>query len=161
MSTMKQILVLGIGSRLMTDDGIGIYLVKDLKQLGTEPNIKYVVGETDVDYCLAEVLQSDYVMIIDAFLSGKSPGEITVVPLSALKEGNDEGCFSQHGMHFLNALKHAKQMTEGILIGIEPYEINYGFNLSDMLQSCYTSIFEAVREQVEKYVELYGGTKNA
>lgn len=45
---MKELLVLGIGNILMMDDGIGVYIVEELKNRNTNPCIRYVIGETDV-----------------------------------------------------------------------------------------------------------------
>ena len=158
---MKKILILGIGSRIMMDDAIGIYLVEDLKQLNTDTNITYILGETDVDYCIEEALDFDCVIIIDAFLSGKQPGEISIVQLKELNEENEDNLYSMHGAHLLNILRCDKHLQDGILIGIEPYEINYGFTLSDSLQGCYNSILKEVQGYIDNYVEQYGGRKNA
>lgn len=160
-STMKNVLIVGIGSRIMMDDAIGICLVEDLRKLGTNPYIRYLIGETDVDYCIGEILDYDYVIIIDAFLSGNQPGFITVVPLNELKYKNEDSFYSMHGLHLLNIIRCAKQFPDGIFIGIEPYEINYGFTLSDLLQSIYSHILLGVQEQFGKYIEQYEGRKNA
>lgn len=46
---MKEIVVLGIGNRLMMDDGIGVRLVEELDQREHVPYIRYVPGETDAN----------------------------------------------------------------------------------------------------------------
>lgn len=158
---MKKILVIGIGSRIMMDDAIGVYLVEDLRQLGTNPDITYINGETDVDYCIKEILNYDNIIIIDAFLSGKKTGEITAVPLNELNEDIDDSFYSMHGMHLLSSLRSVVSYLNGILIGIEPYEINYGFSLSDSLQSCYPRILGDVQKEIAEYTKQYGGIKNA
>lgn len=158
---MKKILIVGIGSRIMMDDAIGIYLVEDLRQLSTNSNITYILGETDVDYCIEEVLDFDYVIVIDAFLSEKQPGEITVIKLKEIETEYSGFCYSMHGVHLLDILRCAKHFPDGILIGIEPYEINYGFKLSDLLQSRYSRILGEVQEQFGRYIEHCGGMENA
>jgi hydrogenase maturation protease len=151
---MKKLLIIGIGSRIMLDDAIGINLVEDLRKLDTNPYVKYILGETDVYYCIKEVLNYDSVIIIDAFLSGKQPGEITIVPLNELNDANEETFYSMHGVHLLNILRCSKHSPDGILIGIEPYEINYGFTLSDRLQSCYSCILKEVNEYIGNYLKV-------
>lgn len=158
---MKKLLIIGIGSRIMMDDAVGIYLAEDLRRLDTNPYIKYILGETDVDYCIEEALNFDKVIIIDAYLSEKQPGEITIIQLNELKDENEDNLYSMHGVHFLNILRCSKHSPDGILIGIEPYEINYGFTLSDRLQSCYNHILKEVHEYIGNYIEQYGGRKNA
>ena len=141
----------------MADDAIGIYIVEDLMQLNTNPNTEYIIGETDVDYCIGEVFDYNCIIIIDAFLSGKQTGEITSVPLNELNSDNYDGFYSMHGIHLLNMLKRELHSIDGILIGIEPYEIGYGFTLSKPLQRCYSSILEEVCQQIAKYIKQSGG----
>ncbi|MDD4503505.1 MAG: hydrogenase maturation protease [Clostridiaceae bacterium] len=149
---MKKILVIGIGSRIMMDDAIGIYLVEDLKQLDTNSTTTYMLGETDVDYCIKEILNFDNIIIIDAFLSGKKTGEITAIPLNELNEDIDDSFYSMHGMHLLSSLRSMISSLNGILIGIEPYEINYSFSLSDLLQSYYPHILREVQKEIAEYI---------
>lgn len=52
---MKKLLVIGIGSRIMKDDGIGVYLAEDLKKQITSPNIEFLIGECDFDYCRSQM----------------------------------------------------------------------------------------------------------
>jgi hydrogenase maturation protease len=154
---MKKILVIGIGSRIMMDDAIGIYLLEDLRKLDEYPNVTYILGETDVDYCIEEVLDFDFIIVTDAFLSGKPPGEITVMPLNELNKESRDCLYSMHGVHLINALQQARHLPDGIIIGIEPYEINYGFALSEQLQSRYNRILKEVHEYIACCIEQYDG----
>ncbi|MDD3704471.1 MAG: hydrogenase maturation protease [Clostridiaceae bacterium] len=144
---MKSILVIGIGSRIMMDDAIGTLVVEDL-QKHNNPNVKYLSGETDVDYCIGEISDYEYVVVIDAFISGKQPGEITIVPFSRLNAEKEDCLYSMHGMHCLNMIKHAGKVPNGTLIGIEPYDINFGSSLSNTLKSCYPCILRDVQNHL-------------
>ena len=148
---MKEIVIMGIGSRIMQDDGIGIYLVEDLARQLSKPAIEFIIGETDIDYCISALSGKKRVVVIDAFISGKSPGEVTIRSLCALKKGHDAG-FSLHGIHILQIMQRLQHGLEGILIGIEPYEISYGFCLSDTLHSSYPEIFKTVYGHVYSYI---------
>lgn len=140
------------------DDGIGIYLVEDLKRHMKNPNIEFIVGETDIDYCLSKISRGNNVVVIDAYLSDILPGEVSIINLRDLKKG-DNVRYSLHGMHFLDIIQGIKNEPGGILIGIEPYEINYGFSLSPELKKCYPIIYEQVYRYVNNYIELCGGMK--
>lgn len=141
---MKKILVIGIGSKIMTDDGIGVYLAEDLKTQITAPNIEFIIGECDFDYCKSHISDDAYLVVIDAYLSGKNVGEITIIPLSDLEKCCDNR-YSMHGMHFLG-----QNDLNGIFIGIEPYDISYGFDLSDHLKANYKYIYNKVLKQIIK-----------
>jgi len=130
----------------MMDDGIGINLVEDLNKHILNSNIGFIIGESDFDYCNSIISKDDYLIVIDAYLSGKNAGEITIISISDLNRSSDNR-YSIHGMHFL------QDKFDGILIGIEPHEINYGLCLSSTLQNCYRGIYTSVYEQVKLFVE--------
>lgn len=48
----RTFIVLGIRNQLMMDDGVGIYLVEELADKNEDAQVHYLVGESDVDYCL-------------------------------------------------------------------------------------------------------------
>lgn len=130
------------------DDAIGIHLIEDLEKLNPNPNIKYLSGETDVDYCVAEISNYEYVIVIDAFISGKQPGEVTIVPFYEFNNEKEECLYSMHGMHFLNMIRYVGKVPNGTLIGIEPYDINFGSSLSNTLKSCYPCILRDVQNHL-------------
>jgi hydrogenase maturation protease len=156
---MKRILIIGIGSRIMLDDAIGISIVEDLKNKNINPNVTYILGETDVNYCIGEILKYDSIIVIDAFLSGKPPGNITVFPINELSNEKEDSFYSMHGEHLLTVLGSTKYTLEGIFIGIEPFEINYGFSLSKELQNDYSCILRNVQQHINEYIERFGGYK--
>ena len=100
---MEKILVLGIGNRLMMDDGIGIYVVEELSKRACVANSQYVIGESDIDYCLAQMEGTTFVIIVDAVYSGKAPGELTVYPLEHLLDHPTLN-ISPHDMHLFQVL---------------------------------------------------------
>jgi hydrogenase maturation protease len=151
---MKKMLFIGIGSRIMMDDGIGVYLAEDLKPLFCDAVIKFIIGETDIDYSLSEISETDCVIIADAFLSGKNPGDITVLPLRSPERNKENMGFSLHGMHFFDMIQYSECKPSVVLIGIEPYEINYGLGLSDELQICYLEILKSVYNYINQCINL-------
>jgi hydrogenase maturation protease len=151
---MKKALVLGIGSRIMTDDSIGIKLIEDLANGASNPDIAYVAGETDVEYCLDEILDFKNVIVIDAYMSGKQPGSITTVPLCEIADTgfHDIDYCSAHSLHLLDRLKSKRYSCDVSFIGIEPYDISYGFTLSESMQKQYYNILIDVRSRIEEYM---------
>jgi hydrogenase maturation protease len=135
-------LVMGIGNVLMMDDGIGVYLAKDLKTEIWDEEIRFVIGETDVDYCLSEVKDDadELVIVIDAIQCGDEKGSISEQEL--IKLGTMEKGIAAHNYHLFHAICSKK----GILIGIEPFEISFGFGLSTELRNRYPKIKQKVKE---------------
>lgn len=135
-------LIMGIGNVLMQDDGIGVYLAEELKAENNDKRIRYVIGETDVDYCLAEAEEGKFLIILDAVQMGSKKGSIYEMPLTQLTMM--EKGIAAHNFH----LFHALSLKKGLLIGIEPYEINFHFGLSEDLKRNYSIIKQKVKERI-------------
>ncbi len=150
---MKQILVLGIGSRLMMDDGIGVHVVEKLKSQNNNPNIDYIAGETDIDYCLDVIQGARFIVIIDAASTGRKPGDVTVFPLDELTREFNPG-FSAHGLHLIDLVHYFHRDLKGILIGVEPAEIDCHPGLSDVLSARFPGIVNTVENILLKKIKL-------
>lgn len=142
---MKKILVLGIGNQLMMDDGIGVSVVKELELRNTDSEIRYIIGETDVDFCIDEMEKSDYVIIVDAAFLGVEP---CTVRTFWLKDVLDETYLSPfiHDMNLTHAMKRYNYMGEGVLIAIEACKIKYSIKLSQEMEKNFPTIIDEVEE---------------
>jgi len=154
---MEKILVLGIGNRLMMDDGIGIYLIEELSKRTFASNIQYLIGESDIDYCLEQIEGATFVIIVDAVYSGNAPGELSIYPLANLLEHQSLN-ISPHNMHLFQVLYLQKDTMKGFLIGVEPSEIKFHLGLSKLIQQRWHLITNTVNSTIEKIVayELKG-----
>ncbi len=144
---MRSVLVLGLGNRLMMDDGVGVAAVEALaRQQPPCEGLRFEVGETDFEYCLALAEGADDLILVDAAVTGSSPGSVTLMPLheaAARRPG-----ISQHHLHFLDLLLQRDPAKRPTLIGIEPHQITYGLGLSAVLGSQFEIIVERVRALV-------------
>lgn len=140
---MKRILVIGIGSLIMKDDGIGAKVAEAIEDGLRVNDIASLVGETDFQCCFDEIRHDDFLVIIDAMVQGKEPGSIDVMLLSdALK------CRSklrtQHEFSLFDLIELHYPKIQGCFIGIEAAEIGFGFGLSKPLQKCFEQICTVV-----------------
>lgn len=135
-------LVMGIGNVLMQDDGIGVYLAEELKAENNDKRIRYVIGETDVDYCLAEAEEGEFLIILDAVQMGSKKGSVYEMPLSQLTMM--EKGIAAHNFH----LFHALSLRTGLLIGIEPFEIGFHYGLSEDLKRNFHNTKEKIKERI-------------
>lgn len=146
---MGKILVLGIGNRLMMDDGIGIYLIEELSTKMYVANIQYAIGESDIDYCLEQMEGAAFVIILDAVYGGKEPGELSIYPLGDLLEQHTLH-ISPHDIHLFQALYLQRETMKGFLIGVEPSEIKFHLGLSESIQQKWQQIIDTVFNTIEK-----------
>ena len=135
--TQCRLLVIGIGSRLMKDDGIGPRITDALKET-SHPGREVITAETDFSYALEYLRPGDHVVLIDAVQSGAEPASVHVFP--AERNGGER--FSQHEawtwgqLHSLGA--------DCTLIGVEAMEISAGFTLSTLLLERFPQICREV-----------------
>lgn len=143
---MKPTLVLGLGNRLMMDDGVGVVVVEHLAEEALAEGVRYEVGETDFDYCLELVQGCDSLIVVDAAVTGRRPGDVFVLPLREL--ACCRPAISVHEQHFLDLLLRQKAVASGILIGIEPFQIEFHVGLSSELQRRLGQIISRVRCEI-------------
>jgi hydrogenase maturation protease len=146
-------LVLGLGNRLMMDDGIGVAVVEALarQQGSADSQVRYEVGETDFDYCLALAAECESLVVVDAAQAGRRPGEVFLLPLREL--GARGRGLSMHHLHFLDGLYHLNAMDQGVLIGIEPCQIDVHLGLSPVLTAGFADIVGAVERHIRAMKE--------
>ena len=132
-------LVLGVGNRLMSDEGIGVHVIERLAAGYSLPEeVQVLDGGTlglDLLYYLEGV---ENLLIVDAAETGKEPG--TIVRL----EGEEVPTFmsikiSPHQMGVPDMLAAAKMKDlypkRIVLLGIQPELITLGLDLSPVLAS--------------------------
>jgi hydrogenase maturation protease len=115
---MSRTLDIGIGSLIMTDDGIGARVADTIKSKLQEHGITVLVGETDVQYCLDEIRQDDFLVIIDSMAQGKPPGSIEIISLRDAVKSHGK-LHAQHDYSLIDAIALNYPEIQGHLIGIE------------------------------------------
>lgn len=69
--------MLGLGNVLMGDEGIGVYVVRELEKKTLPPNVECLDGGTGGFTLLEPLEQADRIIIIDAASDGNPVGTIT------------------------------------------------------------------------------------
>lgn len=137
------LIVFGIGNILKMDDGIGIYLTKKLKSFIDKEEAKIYEIETEV-WKILPIIEEEKcknVLIIDAINFGFTPG---FVYISRNPEFSDYCFYSLHEKNYLTELmvKKGDFFKNIYIFGVEPYKIDWGYTLSDMLKEKFDEIFQ-------------------
>lgn len=149
---MKRVLVIGIGSVIMKDDGIGVRVVAAIADSLKEHNIVSLVGETDFQCCFDEIQPDDFLIIVDAMAQRKDAGSVDAMPLSDALE-NRSKLRTQHEFSLFDLIELHYPNIQGYLIGIEASEIDFGFDLSMSLQKQFDQISTTVLNTILKMKE--------
>ncbi|MDF2819908.1 MAG: hydrogenase maturation protease [Clostridiales bacterium] len=144
--------VIGMGNVLMKDDGIGMKVANVIEENLSHKNIEVIYGETDFEYCISMIKESDYLFILDAACYEKVPGEITRIPLNQFVS-NKKG-YSQHSYNFLDLLKLNYPNIQGEIFAIEIKEIDFCFDLSIELKEKIKDISNEIIDMIDEFVGI-------
>jgi hydrogenase maturation protease len=150
---MEKIVVLGIGNRLMMDDGIGIYLVEELSRLNISLPVSFIIGESDIDYCMKKMMDATFAIIVDAVFSGNDPGELAVYSIADLHEQHTLD-ISAHNFHLFQSLYQQRESIKGYLIGVEPHEVRFHIGLSSILKEKWEPILREVEQTIDRLIAM-------
>jgi hydrogenase maturation protease len=148
------ILILGIGNVLMTDDSLGIRVINELERRFRFPeNVELLDGGTSGIELLSYIVNRDYLIIIDAIKSDFPPGTVVRV------EGEDVPArfmtrISPHQLGLSDLLAAAtltgelpKQM---VLFGIEPKRVALGLEMTDEVKGSFEKLVSIVVDELKR-----------
>jgi len=150
---MENVTVMGIGNRLMEDDGVGNDIVEEMKRREAFPGLRLLAGETDTEYCLNELEGADFVILIDAANRGEEPCSVTELSLKDILMELEFPRFPHH-FDLLHGMKQQNYKGDGILLAIEASSIRYHFGLSPQMEAQFPRIVDDIVQHIENYLNL-------
>ncbi|MDA8432676.1 MAG: HyaD/HybD family hydrogenase maturation endopeptidase [Nitrospiraceae bacterium] len=147
-----RILILGVGSILMRDEGLGVLAIEEMERRFRFPdNVELLDGGTSGIELLSHIRDRDYLIVIDAIKAGHPAGTVLRV------EGEDVPArfrmrLSPHQLGISDLLAAASLTDElpgrMVLFGIEPKIIEVGIGISDEVRSGMEKLLQAVIEEI-------------
>ena len=125
------------------DDGIALSTAENLFSRLKEKNIEVIMGETDFEYCLCQIKEEDFIIILDAVDQHLPPGTAVVIPFQQINSYTRH-CYSQHQPNLIKLLNIYKKGIQGFIVGIQIEKIEFSFCLSESLQRKLNEICEEV-----------------
>lgn len=153
---MSALTVIGIGNRLYCDDGIGCEVARTLSAQNKDRRINYIVGETDAEWCLAQFTTPN-IIVLDAVQMGKKPGSIEPFRLEDILPR--QLGISMHNGHMISLLQE-NTIKEGLLVGIEPYELALFYGLSESMRRNFGKVIAAVQKIISDYAYVWLSTRS-
>ncbi len=152
---MQNILVLGIGNILLSDEGAGVRAVEYLSaHYEMPPQLTLVDGGTMGLEILPFLEDKDCLIIVDAAATGKAPGYVS------LNELSDAGVFfrnkiSPHQLG-LSEVLGAATLTgclpgKIILLGIEPGKLDAGLEFSDEVGQAFPLLIDKLVSTIQSF----------
>lgn len=156
--------ILGLGSPLMGDDGLGLVALEALRARGRfDPEPELVDGGTWGMNLLPIVETADRLLLIDAIRAGGEPGDVVVLEREALPRGLGLK-LSPHQIDLQEVLAIAdlrgRLPAEAIAIGLEPARVELGWVLSPVVEGALGELLERIVQQLEAWGHV-GGLERA
>jgi len=146
--------VLGIGNVLLRDEGIGCHVAHALEEIPL-PDVKIIDGGTCPDV-LQFLEDTDKLVIVDAVKGGGPPGQIYRFHLEDITL-EQKLFLSLHDVGLVDNLMLMQlwhNISEAVIIGVEPREINWGLELSPELQGKMPQIIDTILSELNTSANL-------
>jgi hydrogenase maturation protease len=149
-----RILILGLGSILMQDEGVGVRVVETLQNGYTfAPNVTVMDGGTLGLRLMNPILDAEHLIVVDAVRRGEPPGTVCRLSIEELRTTVKEKQ-SLHQVDFLETLHYVKmigRLPRTVVIGVEPAQMNpWEISLTETVRSKLGEIINWTLEELEK-----------
>ena len=134
----KDIIVIGLGNPLLSDEGIGIHLIRKLSENQDKfPSVEFIDAGTGGMNVLHLIANRKKAVIIDCVKMGKKPGTIKQFEPADVQTTKKMTHFSLHEADILRIIELSRQLGECpnqiVIFGIEPESLELGQKLSKTL----------------------------
>jgi len=142
-----EIMILGIGCTLYSDEGFGVQVVKQLEERYEFPdNVSVVDGGVLGINLLGVISQPDHLIVVDAIRNKGKPGDLYRLEGDAIPE-RIRAKNSLHQVDFLEALTLCQALDKvpaTVILGVEPEDI----------ETLSTDLTPAIRARVGRVIEM-------
>jgi hydrogenase maturation protease len=149
----KNVVVIGLGNILLSDEGIGVHLIRQLSnQQAKFPKVDFIEAGAAGMNLLHLIANRKKAVIIDCAKMGEKPGTIRRFAPDQVTSIKHLTHFSLHEIDILQVLNLSKQLgecpAEVVFFGIEPKSLKPGQNLSQTLSAKIDSYIAVVCEEL-------------
>jgi hydrogenase maturation protease len=150
-SHAKHILILGVGNLLLSDEGVGVHVAQRMMRMELPPEVDVVEGGTDGFGLVNVILEADRMILIDAVKGGGQPGSIYRFDIDDCPPYPDLFKTSVHQISILEVINLSSLIgstPQTTIIGIEPYCLDMGMELSPQIEAKVPKIIQMIQEEV-------------
>ena len=148
-----ELVILGVGNLLMSDDGVGIHAAQ---QLALDPPGGACVVDAGTDYlsALTFIEGARRVLVLDAVRGGAAPGALYRLGPEEIARRPEGG-----GAHVTSVLEARRLLPPGApwpdvtVLGVEPAVVDYGLALSAPVAAALPRLVAAARRILCEWME--------
>ncbi len=171
----KPVAVIGLGTSLFSDQGLGLMVVREIQEAGVPDSVECIEGGISGLGLIPWMDERDRVIFVGTFLAGEKPGSVSLWKLSDLEKlfpieseedeypdenlgeeeklsDGDKIC-ANNGRDLVGALQLAQYVgisPEVVVVGVEPALTDPGEELSDVLKKKVPAVITKVKEEIKR-----------
>lgn len=154
---MPKIKVIGLGSPLRSDDGLGVEAIKRLAESETSPRAELIDGGLCGIGLLDLIQDADAIILVDAIQQDqKPPGTLIKIKPNQIQHSTAPPT-SVHDLKIPEVLKMAKSLNINVppitILGIVPENISEGQNLSKTVEKTMPNLISAIQNEMNNLQE--------
>ncbi len=146
--------MIGLGSPLMGDDGLGLVALEMLRAEGVPEGVILADGGTWGLNLLPMIEAVDRVLVIDAVHGGLTPGQVAILEREVIPRYLQTK-LSPHQIDLREVLALAEFRgtlpAQMVVCGMEPESVEMRIGLSPVIQRSLADLVDAVRAQLEEW----------
>jgi len=152
-SQKKDVVVIGLGNVLLSDEGIGVHIVRRLSSRQDKfPYVDFIDADTGGMNVLHLIANRKRAVIIDCAKMGAKPGTLMRFTPDEVQSVKKLSQYSLHEQDILQVINLSKQLGECpkeiIIFGIEPESTEPGQNLSKTLADKIDTYADEIRKEL-------------
>ncbi|MFH1370205.1 MAG: HyaD/HybD family hydrogenase maturation endopeptidase [Planctomycetota bacterium] len=152
-TTKKDTVVIGLGNLLLSDEGIGIHLVRRLSDRQDKfPKVDFLDAGSAGMNLLHLIANRKKAIIIDCAKMGAKPGIMLRFTPDEVQSVKKLSQYSLHEADILQVIKLSEQLGECpqeiVFFGIEPEKLEPGQELSETLSVKIADYVETIRKEL-------------
>lgn len=136
----KKILFVGIGNVLRSDDGVGVYISRRIKD---HDNISSITVETGIENYIGKInsINPDLLILVDCAEISSSPGDCRL-----LKAGQiEDNTFNTHNISLQRVTEFFRMPV--YLLAIQPEKVDFGEKLSYIVKIKADDILKKINKK--------------
>lgn len=146
LSDCEKLIVLGVGNKLKSDDGVGPFIISKLKEESIEnKNLLFIDAETVPENFTGKIRKENptHLIIVDACLMGLKPGDMQIVNKYEFANIG----ISTHSMSLSFFVRYLEKGTEFkiIFVGIEPETMDWGEKPTPEVEKAANEFIEVLK----------------
>lgn len=155
----KNIIIAGVGNRLLGDEGLGLHIIDNLSQILMPSNVNIIDCGCDLFSLIPHLNKPQKIIVIDAIRAGGKPGEIYRLDYSEL-ETRGVKMRSSHQVGAIDALGLLKKIypvladCEVVIIGLEPKIIELSTSLSEKVIESTADVLRLVFGEIHYSITI-------